>query len=290
MIRRAAFCATAFLCALGAALPEASAQTFDGLFSASADDASEGLPRILKTAAAEESETQSLVRTATLSDANTAKFRAVSTPDECFCDSCRKPETWYISISGGLAHRGRVQEQSDIRTFIVLNEGFAANAALGFRLGMFRLEAETSFMNNTCKEAGAVGLASGTTGNVNLRALMFNAYRDFQISDWKLKPYVGAGIGIYQSQINSLYPQFFNDVGFTGQPVNTTSNMPFAYQFRAGVSRPITERTEFYAGYRYFHGSTLTFASIPFAAADAPTFKPNGANMHNIEFGLRVNF
>ena len=209
----------------------------------------------------------------------------------CLPHACRACDRWYVALSGGTAHREIVHEIGDDRTFIVFDTGFAANLALGYRFDPFRIEAEYSFMNNDCTEAGAGGLSSAATGNVNLKALMFNAYRDFTIGDWAWIPYIGAGIGVYQSEINSLYPDFFATIGapFVGVPVNTTSDIPLAYQFRVGASRPLGERTEFFTGYRYFHGETLTFASAPFASF-APTFSPDGAEMHNVEFGLRVRF
>jgi opacity protein-like surface antigen len=217
---------------------------------------------------------------------------------DCYADAsapvahtCRACDRWYVALSGGAAYRERVHEISDARTFIEFDTGFAVNAALGYRFDMFRVEAEYSFMNTECAEAGAVGLATPTVGNVNLKAFMFNVYHDFDLGNWIWQPYVGGGLGIYQSDINGLYPEFFDTLGapFAGNPVNATSNMPFAYQFRAGLSRPIGERTEFYAGYRYFHGETLTFSSAPFASF-APTFNPNGAVVHAAEIGLRVRF
>jgi opacity protein-like surface antigen len=194
-----------------------------------------------------------------------------------------------------------VHEAGDPLTFIEFEEGFAANGALGYRFNMFRVEAEYSFMNQETEFAGAgpaqlAGIApTAATGNVNLKALMFNLYHDIDLPFTFWRPYLGAGIGIYQSEINSLYPEFFGNpalaaFGFNTNPVNTTSDMPFAYQFRAGASRSLGERTEFFTGYRYFKGEELTFASAPFASPLAPTFHPDGAEVHSVEFGLRVRF
>jgi opacity protein-like surface antigen len=207
----------------------------------------------------------------------------------CSC-CCRNP--WYISISGGWQQRETVHEVDDPSVFIEFDSGFAANAALGVRLDTFRLEFETSFMNNEVDRAGAGGLSSASPGNVNLRAYMFNVYHDIEFKSTCWKPYVGAGIGIYQSDINGLIPDFFSQVSqtFARTPINATSDMPFAYQFRVGIARPICCNTEFYTGYRYFRGEELEFASAPFAGPNAPTFHPDGAKVHAIEFGLRVNF
>ena len=206
----------------------------------------------------------------------------------CSCQPCR--DRWYVSVSGAWQQRETVHEVDDSQTFIKFHSGFAANAALGMRFEQFRLELETSFMNNEVDLAGAGGLSSPSPGNVNLRAYMFNVYHDVQFQNSCWRPYVGAGIGIYQSELNGLIPEFFSSVGnFSEYPINATSDMPLAYQFRAGVSRQIGCRSEFFSGYRYFKGEELEFASAPFAQF-APTFHPDGAEVHAIEFGVRVNF
>jgi opacity protein-like surface antigen len=207
----------------------------------------------------------------------------------CSCQPCR--DRWYLSASGAWQQRETVHEVDDPQTFIEFHSGFLANAALGMRFDSFRLELETSFMNNEVDVAGAGGLSSPSPGNVNLRAYMLNMYYDVQFQNSCWMPYVGAGIGTYQSEINGLIPEFFDQIGppFVGSPVNATSDMPLAYQFRAGVTRPIGCRSEFFTGYRYFKGEELEFASAPFATF-APTFHPDGTEIHAIEFGLRVNF
>jgi opacity protein-like surface antigen len=199
--------------------------------------------------------------------------------------------SWYLSISGGWQHRETVHEANDPQTFIEFRNGFAANAALGYRFDPFRIEAEYSFMNNDVDTAGAAGLSSPAAGNVNLRAFMFNVYHDVQFDLCCWQPYVGAGIGLYQSEINSLYPDFFTVAGapLAGTAVNTASDMPLAYQFRLGATRPLGERTDLFMGYRYFRGEELEFAALPFSNF-APTFHPDGAKVHSVELGLRVHF
>ena len=208
------------------------------------------------------------------------------------CHSCTPcASRWYLSVSGAGQRRETVHEVADERTFIKFHNGFLANAALGVRFDGFRFELESSFMNNEVDLAGAAGFSTPSPGNVNIRAYMFNVYHDVQMKGCCWKPYVGAGIGTYQSEINGLIPEFFDQIGppFAGTPVNATSDMPLAYQFRAGVTRPIGRRAEFYSGYRYFRGEDLEFASAPFATF-APTFNPDGARIHAIETGVRVNF
>ncbi len=208
------------------------------------------------------------------------------------CGGCCRPrDAFYVALSGGWAHRETVHEVDDPQTFIVFNEGFAANVALGWRFcDLFRLEAEYTFMNNDVETAGAAGLSSDAAGNVNLRAWMLNLYHDVQICG-RWKPYVGVGIGVFQSEINSLYPDFFDVAGppMAGVGVNTTSDMTFAYQFRAGISFAVSCRAEIYTGYRFFHGDELTFSGPPFSTF-AATFHPDGAEMHCGEMGVRIGF
>lgn len=201
---------------------------------------------------------------------------------------------WYIGISGGWADRERVTESSASGTFLTFDNGFAVNAALGRRFGAIRAEAEFSLFNNKVDQAGAALdptqpdvtiFSSPAEGNVTLRAYMFNLYYDVNIKDTGIRPYVGAGVGFYQSEINGLLPQFFGILGLGTQGVNSASDYPFAYQFRAGVSYDCGPRTELFGGYRFFHGDTLTFSAFPFG-----TFRPRGAELHNIELGLRVKF
>jgi opacity protein-like surface antigen len=200
---------------------------------------------------------------------------------------------WYIGLNGGWQERETVHEVGDPTTFIIFDSGFLINAQLGYRFDLFRVEAEFSFMNNAVETAGSGGASSASSGNIGLRAYMANIYHDFQISDWLWEPYVGAGIGIYQSEINSMYPDFFGtipDPFFERVPLNTTSDMPLAYQFRVGASRPVGQRTELLIGYRYFRGEELEFGAAPFATPAAPTFHPDGADIHSLEAGLRVRF
>ncbi len=205
-----------------------------------------------------------------------------------WCDPQAKP--WYISLSAGWQSREIVHEIGDPATFIQWDDGFSFAGAIGRRFGKFRVEAEFSLMNNGVHITGGgipgVGnFVSTATGNVDLRAYMFNVYHDIAVKDTPIKVYLGAGIGLYQSQINSLLPGFFSQLGMPLQGFTTTSNYPFAYQFRAGVSYTISPTVDVFVGYRYFHGNHLTFSAFPFG-----TFHPDGATNNNIEAGFRINF
>ena len=196
----------------------------------------------------------------------------------------------YLGLSGGWQTRETVHEADNPATSLEFHDGYALNAALGYRHGRFRFEAEFSWFNNgiDTASAGIPGLGriqSSAVGDVNLRAFMFNAYHDIPIQNTPVKLYFGAGIGAYQSEINGLLPAFFANLGLPTTGINATSDFAFAYQFRVGITYACSEDMEFQIGWRYFHGEKLTFSAVPFG-----TFHPDGANINSVEVGVHFNF
>jgi opacity protein-like surface antigen len=216
--------------------------------------------------------------------------------DDAGCDACCSYPCycWYVSVSGAWQDRETVHEVGDPPTFLEFNDGFGINIALGHEFELFRLEFEYSYLNNQVAVAGgnegSTNFVSDASGNISVKAFMLNVYHDFDFGG-RLKPYVGGGIGLFQSEINSMLPGFFADPNFYGgvnayQGLNTTSDVAFAYQFRAGVNYELTRRTELFAGYRFFdNGDPLTFAAQPFGV-----FYPDSATFHSAEAGLRIKF
>ena len=207
--------------------------------------------------------------------------------DEICHEACRG---WYVSLSGGLQGREDVSEVGNPATFLTFDDGFALNGAIGYQFDWLRWDLEYSFFNNQVETAGAgvVGLGNfvgDATGNINIRSFTLNGYYDFRLGQSYWRPYVGGGIGMMQSEINSLYPDFFPALGAATGGVNTTSDFEFCYQIRAGLNYMLTHRTDVYGGYRYFDAGELTFASPPFGV-----FHPDGATFHNFEMGFRVRF
>lgn len=208
---------------------------------------------------------------------------------------------WYLGVSGAVTNRQKVTEANDSRTTLTFNTGLNLNAFIGYRIRDFKIEGETSYFNNPIDEATAfTGVVVGggpARGNVSLFTYMLNVFYDIPLK-YKLKPYVGGGIGFYQSRLDGLRPGFFKDGPSVGAPppditqgdieaggLNGTSDLPFAYQLRAGVNYLVSEKTDVYLGYHYFHGNELEFnVALPIAT----TF-PDGASIHAIEIGFRVS-
>lgn len=194
----------------------------------------------------------------------------------------------YVSLSGAYQWRERSGESAD--TFTDFKGGYNFSGAIGYRFGDFRTDVEVSLFGNAIEavSASVTGRRPGD-GNVTGRAFMLNLYYDIPIRNSPLKPYLGGGIGIYNTKINNLTNDLLASVPaqFGGPFIveDEKSNEVFAFQIRAGLGYEINSTWTVFLGYRYFGGSTLTFTDTIFG-----TLKPSGARLHAIEVGTRISF
>jgi opacity protein-like surface antigen len=183
----------------------------------------------------------------------------------------------YIGASGALQWRGTATDVAAATTF---KRGFAINGMLGYRVDKhIRVEGEYSHLNNGNETATAGMLHENASGNISLNAYMVSAYYDFNVGHSRIRPYLGGGIGTYQSQINSLTTPTLLKSNIV---VIATSPNLFAYQWRAGIGYAVSPRTEVYLGYRQFKGGHLRFD-----VAGLGTLRPNGPHTDHIEVGIR---
>ncbi len=94
-------------------------------------------------------------------------------------------------------------------------------------------------------------------GSIGTLSLMANGLVSFDI--WKLKPYVGAGVGVARHsgkldrQSIAVGNQTFEYSGAS------EDDYVFAYQVMAGLGYPLSDTAEVRAGYRYFATSKADF-------------------------------
>ncbi len=194
----------------------------------------------------------------------------------------------YVSLSGGYQKRERAGE--DPVTFIDFKGGYIFNGAAGYRFGDFRTDLEVSFFDDPAEAVSAAptGRRPGD-GHVSGRAVTLNLYYDIPIRNSPLKPYLGAGIGVYSTKIHDLTNDILASLpaAFGGPLVvrEEKSNEVFAFQVRAGLGYEVSQNVTLFLGYRYFNGKTLTFSDTIFG-----TLTPNGAKLNAVEFGARILF
>jgi opacity protein-like surface antigen len=225
-------------------------------------------------------------------------------------------EGFYITGSGGWQAR---EKSTDIGlgTAAEFKDGFLLNGGVGYRFPFnIRAEVEAGYQNNKNKAflnessvlfavgSNAPGLPIGSqdqsVGNVGLRSFMVNLYYDIPLGpDSKWKPYIGGGVGTYQSTINGFTSPTLSANGIA---ISTSSRETFAWQLRAGLAYRVIERAELFGGYRYFHGDDLKFTfyvpggafggfpgAIPPQGAQLP-LNVTGGITHGAEFGFRFFF
>ena len=158
-------------------------------------------------------------------------------------------EGWYVSISGVY---GDVQDDI-LDALLDPFLGISLSVGKNFENSPLALELQLGY-----ETADAV---LGISGNVEILEIMINARLDFNLQD-KLDFYVGGGIGWASIDI---------DVSLGG--LSATAELDgLAYQFRTGLSHPISEQIDLYGGVRYIH------------------FDEVDEEILSLEFGLRFHF
>jgi opacity protein-like surface antigen len=206
---------------------------------------------------------------------------------EAASDQTVSKQGFYVSVAGAVQSRGDAQDFIGKSTF---SPDYGLMGAVGYRMGNIRLEGEYNYFKNNF--SGSTFFKDGTTeplgpaqsspgAYVDGRALMFNAYYDIPIKGSALKPYIGAGVGVYEAHIVNLSP-----AGFGGFVANATSSDRFAFQLRTGLSYSLSRELDVFLGYRYFQGKQFEYP-----IENSPlVLKPNGLESHSGELGIRYNF
>lgn len=152
--------------------------------------------------------------------------------------------------------------------------------ALGFRpyysnsfLDNTRLELEYTYRDLPTNQLESAAVIQSLEGALTAQSVMVNAFYDFN-TNAKLTPYVGAGIGLANIEMDIDSIQVADD------------DTVFAYQAMAGVSYAPSSipRTEFGVGYRYFGTRNPEFQNSRAQSFEHPL------DTHNLEFHGRFRF
>ena len=130
---------------------------------------------------------------------------------------------------------------------------------MGYKSGPMRYEAQFTYIRGSHNKIAGVTANGGT----NVYAFMANVYFDFDMINFQVVPYIGAGLGYAH---------------LTDSALAGSSDSVFAYQGMAGLRYHFEENITFDFGYRYF-GTT---------EADSQFKKRWQSNLVNL--GVTFNF
>src|SRR5215470_14049056 len=161
---------------------------------------------------------------------------------------------WYVGGDFGgmiledqsfIIPEGRVE-----RSFFLLNHdyGFDGSAFVGYDLGAFRLEAETSYKRAGVRATAPVGGGPvfGASGSTSALSFMVNGLLDFGDDDG-ISGFVGGGVGVARVDYHNVRA-FSNEAAFLDD-----SDTRFAWQVIAGVRQAVTSNVDIGLKYRMFN-------------------------------------
>ncbi|MBE0504946.1 MAG: porin family protein [Desulfuromonadales bacterium] len=167
----------------------------------------------------------------------------------------------YVSGSFGMVSVNDADVSGNNSGELTFDPGFGFIAAVGNGFDGLRGEIEMAYRNNDLDKFSN----NNTTGDITSLAVMGNILVDLAVSE-TVRPFLGAGIGLANVEVNS---NVFGDKDDT----------VFAYQAIAGLGFPLTHVTTLDLQYRYFATADADFAG---AEAEYQT--------HNFFAGLRFDF
>ncbi len=162
-----------------------------------------------------------------------------------------------------------LMEDLDVEAITV--DGFGGLGAVGyeFRPGI-RTELEIGYRSFDTERLRVNDKNLDYKGDLSTWSVMANAY--YAGKFWRLRPYVGAGIGVARHKCNLS--------SFLGTSLDEEfDDTALAYQFMGGLGVELTERLETRIGYRFFGTTAAEFAG------DDMSYRTN-----NVEFGLLFKF
>jgi OmpA-OmpF porin, OOP family len=201
-------------------------------------------------------------------------------------------------ISGGLGGDLMMNSNtSGIQT--QYKAGYVGVGAIGYGFGNgLRTEIEGNYRNNAVSKMKFASTTSGTGGYLQNYGGMINAYYDFDIG-WPITPYVGAGVGLAQINLNgsrATVTQLQTATvpgAATGYYINDTSAWKFAYQAIVGGAWNIGNGLALTLEYRFYGTQSPEFGisrSSNNAAYPNVGNVPHYANFQNLHNSLLLGF
>ncbi len=190
-------------------------------------------------------------------------------------------------VNGDLGYQDRELAGENGDTVTEFKKGSMGSVGIGYRFNKnFRMSAEYARINNdvdTVASSASSGAPLEGEGNVILKQYTINAYYDVDGfgNRKQYRPYVGIGVGNQTSIIEDL-----TNVGAKpfGLIVNDEATAPIT-QYKAGLNISANDKTEYYVGGSYIHGSELLFRNTAFG-----NLLPQSSRNWVLQSGIRYTF
>jgi len=162
-----------------------------------------------------------------------------------FCCNAHDQDGPYASVKGGWTDTDDHSYNTGVGLAETkLKNGALGSAAMGYKYGVMRYEAEVLHQESDAKSHTIGGVTpGGVDGSPATTAAMANAYVDLG-TYIGLKPYVGGGVGYSRVKFKDYR------TASTGTFLDDSDNV-LAYQGMAGVSYDITPKLALTGEYRY---------------------------------------
>lgn len=204
----------------------------------------------------------------------------------------------YISVFGGANWQadssGSLVSPTTTESFNVDPDiGFVVGGVVGAKLTNWveglRAEIEVSYRRNdlagnwTTSTGSTGGLIDGNSSNF---AVMANVWYDFDLG-WKIKPYIGGGVGWARAKADGAAVTTFTSVTFPTTGLFTTFSLSasgFAWQLGLGFNYEAAPGVDVGLGYRYFEGQDFD----PFFSGKSATYGRLENQNHSVAVNLTV--
>ncbi len=183
----------------------------------------------------------------------------------------------YIGAGAGMtfAPDSDYSTSDGTRGVFQFDNGYAVNAAIGYKFGMPRIEGEISWQKNDFDKQIETGTTRNAGGDLSVSAFMINGYLDFE-THTRFTPFITLGIGFANVDVN--------DLTSSGTKVLDDNDTVMAYQAGAGVAVDIAENIVLDFKYRYFMTQDQDFTAID------KSIIHNEFSSHNLLIGIRYSF
>ncbi|MGO4410455.1 outer membrane protein, partial [Brevundimonas sp. M-11_2] len=214
-----------------------------------------------------------------------------------------EPDGWYGAVDAGYHFKDKFDLKSSTTNEEwkwEVNPGWAAFARLGYRFNPnWRAELEGGYRSGDigkvravsgtqglCNSTPATGPCFSPHGDIESTTLMANVIYDIGSPDWRLRPFVGVGIGAnYVKTRADGRLRATPAVGFTAKDSSTK----FAAQAIAGVAWAVGDRANIDLTYRYLN-SDMSFDSRTSSGPALGEWSGDNYQSHTVTLGLRYAF